>query len=72
MKEEFMELFDKVFDEKGNGKSCGRSVCAELIQAAMKFDPHSDQNYYGDCDPISPKYGTMNVQRIKTLRDMIA
>lgn len=71
MHEEFYELFNEVFDEEGNVKSCGRGVCARLIQAALKLDPHSDQSYYGDCNHDSPKYGTMNVQRIKALRESL-
>ena len=71
MREEFLKLFNQVFDSNGNIKSCGRTTCMQLIQAAMKLDPNANKEYYGVGDSESSKRGFMNVQHIKALHDKI-
>lgn len=45
MKQLFIEIYQKVFDEAGNTRACGRTVCKQLIQLAQQLDPN---NNYGD------------------------
>ena len=71
MKEEFLELFGKVFDEDGNVKPCGRDTCVKLIKLCESIAPSFDGRHYGETDPDSLRRGYMNVQNIKTLRDEI-
>lgn len=63
---DFFEAYHKVFDKSGNVRNCGRSACAELIQLARKYG-NPKPGHYGDCDSNSPRYGIMQVTRIKAL-----
>jgi len=73
IKEEFLQLFEAVFDKTGNIKPCGRDVCAKLIRLAEQLDSSSVYipHYFGYSDPNNPNYGYMNVSRIKTLHDRL-
>ena len=55
----FFELYDMVFDEKGNIKACGREICKKLIEVSRNIDDKVD---FGNLDT-----GFMNVENIKNL-----
>lgn len=59
----FLEDYDRVFDEEGNVKNCGRGACIDLILSAFILDPSQS---YGDSST-----GYMNVENIKNLRNSI-
>ena len=72
-KGKFLKLFDEVFDQEGNIKPCGREICAKLIKLAERVDqtPPNLPNFFGISDPENPKYGYMNVPRMKALHERI-
>lgn len=57
MKEDILELYNKVFDKNGSVKLCGREKCIDLIRALSCKYP--DVNF-GDTES-----GFMNVNIIK-------
>lgn len=54
-----MEKYNKVFDENGDIKACGRDACKQLILACMEKWP--------DIDFGNPETGIMNVENIKKM-----
>ena len=59
----FKQQFEKVFDEEGNVKACGREACKELINMCKVQDSQTD---FGD-----PMTGMMNVRNILLFRKKI-
>lgn len=59
--EEFLKLYEKVFNENNNIKICGRQNCINLIEAAQKIEPNID---FGNV-----KTGFMNTQNLKNLKE---
>lgn len=51
------EAYDKVFDEHGNIRPCGREVCIKLIEACSEDE---DMIYFGNSTT-----GEMEVETIK-------
>lgn len=47
MREEFLELYEEVFDAEGNIKACGRDKCKKLMLAAKRLDNRAD---YGNIE----------------------
>lgn len=54
-----LEKYERVFDENGNVKACGREACKDLISACEQLKPDVD---FGNKDT-----GVMNVENIKKL-----
>lgn len=63
MKQLFLEIYAKVFDENGNIKNCGRTVCIQLISLAKQVGTDED---YGNADT-----GFINVEPMKALYEKI-
>ncbi len=63
MKEDFLYLYNEVFDEEGNIKNCGRKKCQELIEKCQEIDPGV---FYGELNR-----GFMNIDAIRRLRKTI-
>lgn len=55
-----IEQYNKVFDENGNVKACGREECMNLINMCKVEDPLTD---FGN-----PLTGMMNIENIKAFR----
>lgn len=55
---ELMEAYNKVFNEHGEVRPCGRQVCIDLINACEKFGP--DCICFGNNET-----GQMNIESIK-------
>jgi hypothetical protein len=53
------EKYEKVFDENGNIKACGRDACKDLIRECTNKWPDID---FGNADT-----GMMNVENIKKM-----
>lgn len=60
---EFIQIYNDVFDSKGNIMVCGREKCKILIQAAQELD---DTENYGDVST-----GIMNMPNIERLHHRI-
>ena len=58
---EFLVLYEEVFDENVRVTNCGRDKCRELIAAARKIDKQRD---FG-----SIKTGFLNVSNMVALRN---
>lgn len=59
MFKEFLNYYDRVFDQNGNIKPCGRFACQKLIELSDKIEPGI---IHGDI-----KTGMMKVKKIKDL-----
>ena len=57
--DKIMEQYNKVFDEQGNIRKCGREECKKLIELCEAFQ--------SDIDFGSLQTGFMNVKNIKKL-----
>ena len=58
---DFMLKYEKVFDEHGNIRLCGRNACSDLIEACQRIS--SDKFvYYGNIST-----GFMEIDNIKNL-----
>ena len=64
MKQLFIEIYQKVFDETGNIRACGRTICKQLIQLAQQLDPNTN---YGDLDT-----GFIEIQNMHSLYTTIS
>ena len=60
MSRELLNYYDRVFDQNGNIKPCGRFTCQRLIELSDKLEPGIS---HGDA-----KTGMMKVKKIKGLR----
>ncbi len=56
----FINQYNKVFDENGNTKACGREACKDLINMCKVEEPLTD---FGD-----PMTGMMNIENIQKFR----
>ena len=56
----FINQYNKVFDEQGNVKACGREACMDLINMCKVQEPSTD---FGN-----PLTGMMNVENIQKFR----
>ena len=63
MQDKFLDIYNKVFDENGGIKPCGRNITISLIDMAKKLDPGKD---FGNTHT-----GIMNVDNIKKLYETI-
>lgn len=61
MKREVLDQLNKVLDENGNPKACGREACKRAIWLAKLLYPEVD---YGDDET-----GYMNVSNLRDLRE---
>ena len=61
--DKFKNLYNKVFDNNGNIKACGRESCINLIIVSGQID---ETVYYGNSDT-----GVMNVANINKLYNSI-
>lgn len=59
MKDKFFEQYNKVFDENGNVKACGREECKKLMLICGQIKPNVDYGVLED--------GFMNTNSIKSL-----
>ena len=59
----FKILYQEVFDEEGNVKACGRSVCQELILLANQIEK--------DISHGNANTGMMDIDAIKKLHSNI-
>ena len=59
----FMELYNEIFDEKGNVNACGRQKCKELIEISDLIEPNV---FHGDLEN-----GYMSVDNIKSLKNIV-
>lgn len=66
MTEEFVKLYDKVFDEQGNVRTCGREACKDLIRFCQSYADGSSNICFGN-----EKTGFMKVQEIKHLKEQL-
>lgn len=64
MGDNFLVLYNKVFDDKGEVKLCGRLACINLILCADEIEP---KVYHGNIST-----GFMNVEAIKKLKKSIS
>lgn len=60
-KEQFIKEYNKVFDENGNVRPCGRKHCENLINLAYLIDK-KNARLYGN-----PRTGFMNIENIQQL-----
>ena len=63
MKQLFLEIYAKVFNEDGSIKNWGRTVCIQLISLAKQVGTDED---YGNADT-----GFINVEPMKALYEKI-
>ena len=63
MNEKFTEQYNKVFNEDGSIKTCGRGECRKLISYAEKINNDIE---YGDSET-----GFLNIENIKELYEEI-
>lgn len=84
MTAKLIELMDKVFNEDGSVKPCGREVCKKLITCATDFSEakhaanhtestHSLKSLQASEKYVSPNYGNpdtgyMNIENLLALR----
>lgn len=59
MKEQILNLYNEIFDENGNVKSCGRKKCKQLINLLTEEYP---DRKFGDSNT-----GFMNIKEIKAV-----
>jgi len=57
----FINQYNKVFDEQGKVKACGREACIDLINMCKVEEPLTD---FGN-----PLTGMMNVENIQKFRE---
>lgn len=57
----FINQYNKVFDENGNTKACGREACMDLINMCKVEEPFTD---FGN-----PMTGMMNIENIQKFRE---
>lgn len=60
IKKEFLEIYQKVFDENNITKNCGRELCSQLIECAQNVDETIN---FGN-----PDTGIMNIPNLRILR----
>ena len=63
MKQLFLEIYAKVFNEDGSIKNCGRTVCIQLISLAKQLGTDTD---YGNTDT-----GFINIETMQKLYEQI-
>ena len=63
MKQLFLEIYAKVFNEDGSIKNCGRTVCIQLISLAKQLGTDAD---YGNTDT-----GFINIEPMQKLYEQI-
>ena len=63
MKQLFLEIYAKVFNEDGSIKNCGRTVCIQLISLAKQLGTDTD---YGNADT-----GFINIETMQKLYEQI-
>lgn len=63
MKQLFLEIYAKVFNEDGSIKNCGRTVCIQLISLANQLGTDTD---YGNADT-----GFINIETMQKLYEQI-
>lgn len=63
MKQLFLEIYAKVFNDDGSIKNCGRTVCIQLISLAKQLGTDTD---YGNVDT-----GFINIEPMQKLYEQI-
>ena len=63
MKQLFLDIYSKVFNEDGSMKNCGRTVCIQLITLAEQLD---ETMQFGD-----KKTGFINIENMCILYNKI-